>query len=217
MDKEKLEFFKIAERGLVKGDSYWAQDELCVANATDGKGKMWDVVIPAGLKKGAYVMRHEPISIQDNSGVAQLYPQCVNLEVGGDGTVLPEGILGEKLYDPNSPSFLSGPNYPKGSKTYKIPGPPLADFSGSGSNAPAEASGTSSEASASLTAQRSSVATAVPISSPSSAPTVQSASVSGSSETASGTNTSNGATSTDKAVHSGGRCHSKHRRPTPSA
>ncbi|KAJ3564845.1 hypothetical protein NPX13_g7707 [Xylaria arbuscula] len=84
-DKEALEFFKIDEAGILDSSSApgtWASDVLIQNNNT------WLVQIPANIKAGQYVLRHETIALhsagQENG--AQNYPQCFNIEITGDGT-----------------------------------------------------------------------------------------------------------------------------------
>jgi hypothetical protein len=77
VDKTALKFAKIDQVGLHNGPApgNWAVNDLVANNNS------WTVTIPASLKAGAYVLRHEIISLHaartDNQ--AQNYPQCVNL------------------------------------------------------------------------------------------------------------------------------------------
>ena len=66
------------------------------------------MIVPRNLKPGNYVLRHEIIAVHtawaDNG--AQHYPQCLNLRVGGSGTVeLPPGTAGP-LYRRDEPGIL---------------------------------------------------------------------------------------------------------------
>lgn len=46
-----------------------------------------NVTVPATLKPGNYLIRHEVINIEAN---LQLYPECAQLEVSGDGDAVPQ-------------------------------------------------------------------------------------------------------------------------------
>ena len=84
-------WFKIAQEGLnpdatnmVRGDS-WRQAYL---NGWRTGEVGWTVKLPKGLKKGAYLIRHEIIMLAGNP--AQFYPNCAQLMVTGDGNQLPK-------------------------------------------------------------------------------------------------------------------------------
>jgi cellulase len=158
IDKSTLEFFKIAEKGIVDNTAApgtWATDELMANNMS------WAITVPATLAPGNYVLRHEMIALHSagNADGAQSYPQCINLEVTGSGTVTPAGTLGTKLYTPTDAGILVD-IYTAG-LTYKIPGPALAFGAGS-SPAPAPIS-SSTAAPAATTAP---VTTSVPVAAP---------------------------------------------------
>ncbi|KAI2629978.1 glycoside hydrolase family 61 protein [Hypoxylon sp. NC1633] len=124
VDKNYLRFFKINHVGLVDGSEvpgFWGSDQLIANNNS------WMVEIPQQIQPGFYVLRTEIIALHNASNEigAQNYPQCINLQVTGDGTNVPSGFLGSELYDPEDPSMhldISG-----GVSSYKIPGPaPIA-------------------------------------------------------------------------------------------
>lgn len=127
VDKTTLKFFKIAEMGqleLGEGTGLtgrWAPDFLTESNSK------WEVTIPKSIKPGNYVLRHEIIALHSGGteGGTQLYPQCMNLEITGDGTESPEGVLGTELYTPTDPGILYNIYNDEASPTYVIPGPPL--------------------------------------------------------------------------------------------
>ena len=143
-DKTQLQWFKIAERGLVsltgcnvKGNTgCWALDELIQA------GNRWSVTIPSELKAGNYVMRHEVINL-DFPGQSQNYPACFNLAVTGGGSSLPEGVMGTSLYTGQEPG-LNFDIYNMKSADYPIPGPPVASFNGGERTYPREYYGVAS-------------------------------------------------------------------------
>ncbi|KAF5021718.1 hypothetical protein F66182_6245 [Fusarium sp. NRRL 66182] len=120
VDKETLKFFKIGEAGLISSSGNpgtYGDDEL-IANDNG-----WLLEIPASIKPGHYVLRHEIIALhsggQENG--AQNYPQCFNLEITGSGTEQPEGVLGTELYKPDDEGILF--NIYGSPSTYPIPGP----------------------------------------------------------------------------------------------
>lgn len=128
VDKTTLEFVKIQESGLVSGSNpgTWATDSL-ISN-----GLTWEIPIPASLKPGNYVLRHEIIALHSasNADGAQNYPQCVNVQVTGSGSTLPAGTKGEALYTEDDKSLVF--NIYTDFDSYTVPGPELA-FSGSDS------------------------------------------------------------------------------------
>ncbi|KAI1480983.1 glycoside hydrolase family 61 protein [Daldinia eschscholtzii] len=122
VDKDALQFFKINQVGLVDGSKapgLWGSDQLIANNNS------WMVEIPRQIQPGYYVLRTEIISLHNASNEigAQNYPQCINLQITGDGTEAPLGVLGKKLYDPDDPSVHL--DIYEGVSTYNIPGPTL--------------------------------------------------------------------------------------------
>ncbi|KAK4191260.1 glycosyl hydrolase family 61-domain-containing protein [Podospora australis] len=117
VNKESLRWFKIGGVGYSNG--VWAADAL------RANGNSWLVQIPADLKAGNYVLRHEIIALHGGSSPngAQAYPQCMNLRVVGGGNNSPSGVAGTSLYRATDAGILfnpyvSNPNYP-------VPGPAL--------------------------------------------------------------------------------------------
>ncbi|KAL3461720.1 glycosyl hydrolase family 61-domain-containing protein [Aspergillus heterothallicus] len=113
-DPASLKFFKISEAGFENG--VWATEIL------NQNGNKWDIAIPADLKAGGYVLRHEIIALH---GAYQLYPQCVNLDVTGGGDSAPEGVPGAELYSGTETGLLT--NIWQEVSNYKAPGPMLYD------------------------------------------------------------------------------------------
>ncbi|KAK3326629.1 glycoside hydrolase family 61 protein [Apodospora peruviana] len=121
VDKTTLKFFKIDSSGYINGSvpGYWASDAL-VTN-----GNSWLVQIPADLKAGNYVLRHEIIALHGagSANGAQAYPQCFNLQVTGSGSNVPAGVAGTSLYKATDAGILfslySSPI------VYPMPGPAL--------------------------------------------------------------------------------------------
>ncbi|KFH41895.1 Polysaccharide monooxygenase Cel61a-like protein [Hapsidospora chrysogenum ATCC 11550] len=116
-NKNSLQWFKIAEKGLTNG--VWAADELM------RNGNTWDITIPSDIAPGNYVLRHEIIALHGagSPNGAQLYPQCINFEVSGGGSARPGGTVGTSLYRANDPGILF--NIYSNPTSYPIPGPPL--------------------------------------------------------------------------------------------
>lgn len=139
VDKTSLEFFKINEGGLLDGSAApgrWVTDELIEDGLT------WTTTIPASLAPGSYVLRHEIIALHEGNRQdgAQLYPQCINLEVTGSGSEQPAGVAATSLYTSSDPGILF--NVYQANSDYPIPGPALAiggGNGGNGGNAPAPA------------------------------------------------------------------------------
>lgn len=127
VDKMTLEWVKIAELGQLgvgtgNGTTgYWAADTLLETDLT------WVVTIPESLAPGNYVLRHEIIGLHEGyaEGGTQFYPQCINLEITGEGTDTPEGVVATELYKSDDPGVLYNIYNDETNPTYTIPGPPV--------------------------------------------------------------------------------------------
>ncbi|KAK0727841.1 glycosyl hydrolase family 61-domain-containing protein [Lasiosphaeria miniovina] len=119
VDKTALQFFKIDAVGYDTAKSKWGSELL-----TDNSNS-WLVQIPATLKPGNYVLRHEIIALHGGNQVngAQAYPQCFNLQVTGSGTNVPSGTPGTALYGATASGILFNPY--TSPIIYPIPGPTL--------------------------------------------------------------------------------------------
>lgn len=175
VDKTTLEFFKIDEGGLVDDSSVpgtWASDIMINNNNT------WTSTIPIDIGPGNYVVRHEIIALHGagSEDGAQNYPQCLNLEITGSGTLAPSGTLGEKLYTSKDAGILVNIYAPITS--YTIPGPPMYNASGSGSGSGAGSSSAAASPAPTSAVASSAVATSVPAASSVAISSVQSAVVS---------------------------------------
>ncbi|KAL4799549.1 glycosyl hydrolase family 61-domain-containing protein [Aspergillus venezuelensis] len=120
VDKATLGFFKVDEDGF--DGAKWATDRL------QENGLTWEITVPADLKAGEYVLRHEIVALHSvgATDIAQPYPQCINLKVTGGGEAQPEGTLGTELYSADESGFhtpLSGDGSP--SRAYEVPGPKI--------------------------------------------------------------------------------------------
>ncbi|KAE9987206.1 hypothetical protein EG327_003948 [Venturia inaequalis] len=162
VDKTTLKWFKIDGVGMTSTTGTpppFADDTMIKNNMT------WTVQIPASIKAGNYVLRHETIALHSagTAGEAQNYPQCINLQITGGGSAVPEGVVGTSLYKTSDPGLLFN-LYQSFTDTaqYTVPGPTL--WSGAGGVA-----ATSAPASVATSAVGSSSASA------SSAPAVTSA------------------------------------------
>lgn len=183
VDKTTLKWFKIKELGQLElgagsgQTGKWADDLLIENDLT------WTTTIPASIKPGNYVLRHELIALHEGGtvGKTQMYPQCINLQITGSGTESPEGVVGTELYTATEPGINHNIYNDETNPTYEIPGPALPSFGsgsssgGSGETATPATSATSAAPSATSTAP-SVVATptstlATSVTTPSAAPT----------------------------------------------
>jgi Auxiliary Activity family 9 (formerly GH61) len=91
-------WFKIAQRGLLSGtiqEGMWGQKILGGDN-WDGTPELWTETIPAALKPGNYLIRHEIIALHI-ANKPQWYPQCAHLTVTGSGTESPDKSYWAKI------------------------------------------------------------------------------------------------------------------------
>ncbi|KAH7053154.1 putative endo-beta-1,4-glucanase D [Macrophomina phaseolina] len=130
---------KIAEEGYADGK--WAVDNL-IAN----KGKH-SVTIP-DVPAGKYLLRPEIIALHEGNreGGAQLYMECVQIEVTSDGAnALPEGVSIPGAYTATDDGILF--DIYSSFTSYPIPGPAVWDgASSSGSSSGSTGSSSSSAA-----------------------------------------------------------------------
>ncbi|KAJ1719513.1 hypothetical protein LPJ53_005738 [Coemansia erecta] len=117
-------WFKIYEDGYDPDTDTWCTDKL-IKNG----GKL-DVTIPVDIEPGNYLMRTELIALHNaGSGAsstgsqtgAQLYPNCAQLYVSGEGSADPTGVAIPGVYKPTDPGLDI--NIYKDFKSYTIPGP----------------------------------------------------------------------------------------------
>ncbi|KAK8212617.1 family 61 glycosyl hydrolase [Phyllosticta capitalensis] len=122
VDKTKLNFVKTDASGLDSGSNpgTWATDDLISNNF------VYKTKIPADLKAGNYVLRHEIIALHSASQKdgAQFYPQCINVKVTGSGsTAISGGEPATSFYKETGPSIQF--NLYTTFSSYTIPGPAL--------------------------------------------------------------------------------------------
>ncbi|KAM7195166.1 Glycoside hydrolase [Rhypophila sp. PSN 637] len=126
-NKTELEWFKIAHLGQISLGAggglpgVWAADQLIENNGS------WVVPIPATIKAGDYILRHEIIALHSayDVGAAQFYPSCVNVRITGDGTESPRGVVGQQLYSATHPGVHYNIYNDELKPVYQMPGPPL--------------------------------------------------------------------------------------------
>ncbi|KAH8593930.1 family 61 glycoside hydrolase [Bisporella sp. PMI_857] len=120
VDKTALRWVKIDESGINYSTQKWASQVLI------DQGGKWTTKVPASLKAGNYVFRHEIIALHGagSANGAQNYPQCFNIAVTGSGsTSLPSGTAGTSLYKSTDPGILFNPYTTI--TNYVIPGPAI--------------------------------------------------------------------------------------------
>ncbi|KAF2468490.1 glycoside hydrolase [Lindgomyces ingoldianus] len=128
-----LSWFKIAEEGLRPNHSItdagaWMQGDL--GATVDHAAPGWTVRIPARLRAGNYLIRHEILMIELDP--PQFYPECAQLAIEGDGDAEPGQEYLVKFpgaYQWSDPGIkVSGTlYYPEGRATrnYTVPGPKI--------------------------------------------------------------------------------------------
>ncbi|KAK3946578.1 glycosyl hydrolase family 61-domain-containing protein [Pseudoneurospora amorphoporcata] len=121
VDKTSLRFFKIDGAGYNNIKGVWAAEALV------NNGNSWLVQIPADLKPGNYVLRHEIVALHGAGSVngAQAYPQCFNLKVTGSGNTLPSGVPGTRLYTATDAGIWFNIYQNDLDFSYPVPGPAL--------------------------------------------------------------------------------------------
>ncbi|OJD36488.1 glycoside hydrolase family 61 protein [Diplodia corticola] len=122
VDKTSLSWVKFQADGLASGSNpgTWATDDLISNNFTA------TATLPAGLKAGNYVVRHEIIALhsasQDNG--AQNYPQCFNVKVTGSGSTAVSGGTAATTFYKSDDAGIKFNLYAAFSD-YPMPGPEL--------------------------------------------------------------------------------------------
>ncbi|KAF2004870.1 lytic polysaccharide monooxygenase [Amniculicola lignicola CBS 123094] len=127
VNPESLKFVKIDQRGWLNTSTWqegtWAADEL---RADD---QSWNIKIPAGLKAGEYILRHEIIALHvafEGGAGAEHYPQCINLKVTGSGTkTITGGVDARTFYRGDEPGLDIDIHTTNDHSGYVIPGPPV--------------------------------------------------------------------------------------------
>ncbi|KAI0740475.1 glycosyl hydrolase family 61-domain-containing protein, partial [Earliella scabrosa] len=128
-DPTQLQFFKIDQvAGLSGSSTEWAQKDIAYPNS-----KPFALTIPNNLKPGHYLMRHEIIGLHNavNRGGAELFPQCIQIEVMGTGNLVPKPenlVRIQDLYKADDPGILVDIYWNFSIANYSFPGPPLAEL-----------------------------------------------------------------------------------------
>ncbi|KAH9858935.1 glycoside hydrolase family 61 protein [Lenzites betulinus] len=121
-DPASLSWFKIEHSGLLSGsvaNGTWAQGQLI------DDGSSWTTTIPASLKPGEYLLRHELLAIH-TSDQPQFYPECAQLKITGSGSAQPSGSYLVKFpgaYKMSDPGVGIDVYSQTNVYTYTIPGP----------------------------------------------------------------------------------------------
>ncbi|KAF7350226.1 hypothetical protein MVEN_01326000 [Mycena venus] len=78
-------WFKVAQSGKTAAGLWAATDLLTASNS------VYSFTIPAKLKAGQYIIRHEIIALHSAFEYpgAQVYPSCIQVQVTGSGTAVP--------------------------------------------------------------------------------------------------------------------------------
>ncbi|KAK0657875.1 glycosyl hydrolase family 61-domain-containing protein [Cercophora newfieldiana] len=105
----ELEFFKIAE-DTVDAAGVWANVRMM--NRTNNT---WTATIPADIKPGKYIIRHEIVALHFSLGTVpgwemlpvgpQFYMTCFNFQVTGGGDASPEGVKFPGAYRADEPGM----------------------------------------------------------------------------------------------------------------
>ncbi|KAH9904910.1 carbohydrate-binding module family 1 protein [Xylariomycetidae sp. FL2044] len=103
--------------GASGDDDFWGTKDI---NACCGR---MDVVIPADLAPGDYLLRAEALALHTagSSGQAQFYITCFQLTITGTGTAQPSGVSLPGAYAASDPGILV--NIHAAMSTYVAPGP----------------------------------------------------------------------------------------------
>ncbi|PIA13019.1 hypothetical protein COEREDRAFT_89911 [Coemansia reversa NRRL 1564] len=93
-------------------------------------GKL-DVVIPADIADGEYILRREIIALHlaEKIGGAEFYPNCAQINVVGGGVSIPKGVAIPGVYKEDDPGIHF--NLYDGYDSYSIPGPQVYKSGGS--------------------------------------------------------------------------------------
>ncbi|PPQ81363.1 hypothetical protein CVT24_001141 [Panaeolus cyanescens] len=124
-----LKWFKIDQVGRKPNSADWAQADLM-------KGGVATVSVPSDLAPGNYMVRHEIIALHlaTTIDMAEFYPGCVALKVGGSQTGTPKSsdlVSFPGAYKDSDPGIFD-PDVFNSRVQYIFPGPEVAALSGSG-------------------------------------------------------------------------------------
>ncbi|KZP29470.1 lytic polysaccharide monooxygenase [Athelia psychrophila] len=111
-------WFKVAESGKTAA-GLWASTDILSADDS-----IYTFTIPAKLKPGQYIVRHEIIALQSAYIYpgAQFYPSCIQLKVTGSGTAFPTSFVSfPGAYTATTPGIAY--DVYLNTSAYPIPGP----------------------------------------------------------------------------------------------
>jgi hypothetical protein len=143
-DATQAKWFKIHQVGRQEGSGLWYQQALCMiqsfvpeknhSNTQLDEGGVDNVTIPSNLAPGNYLIRHEIIALHlaTQRGMAEFYPACSQLRIGGTQTGKPtdsELVSLPGAYSDDDPGIYDPSVYDPGA-SYVFPGPPVAAFVG---------------------------------------------------------------------------------------
>lgn len=132
-DSRTAKWFKIDQ--VAKDNSgNWVQQQLM-------NGDVFRATLPDNLAPGEYLVRHEIIALHlaTTKGLAEFYPSCQQIKVGGNGTGVPtqdELLSFPGAYSDDDPGIFT-PNVFDSNAEYVFPGGPVATLvpsSGGGNN-----------------------------------------------------------------------------------
>lgn len=105
INKQSLKFVKISQKGYDPTAPVDDEDFGLATYAFKKAGLKAQVTIPANIKPGLYVLRHEIIALHEANEVngAQNYPQCVTIKVTGGGSAVPAGVAATTFYKATDP------------------------------------------------------------------------------------------------------------------
>jgi len=120
-DGKGASWFKIDEEGLTSGTNLnsnnWGTAEVMAT-------LKWTSTIPASLKPGDYLIRHELLALHQ-ANTPQFYPECAQLTVTGSGSAMPSGAFLTSIpaYAAQSDPGVTVDIYQGGLTSYTPPGP----------------------------------------------------------------------------------------------
>ncbi|KAK7973633.1 phosphoglycerate mutase-like protein [Apiospora arundinis] len=119
-DGKGKNWFKIDQMGLY-GASLNSNDW---GTGVIYKSLKWSSKIPASLKPGKYLIRHELLALHQ-ANTPQFYPECAQLDVTGSGSATPSGsyLASIPAYAKQSDPGIMVDIYQGKATTYKCPGP----------------------------------------------------------------------------------------------
>ncbi|EMD35749.1 glycoside hydrolase family 61 protein [Gelatoporia subvermispora B] len=116
-------WFKIDEVGKKSDGTTWVQQDIM-------NGANFTVNLPATLKAGQYLIRHEIIALHlaTTIGGAEFYPSCTQVNVGGDQSGVPNATVSfPGAYSDTDPGIYDPDVFDAGAP-YIFPGPPIASL-----------------------------------------------------------------------------------------